>query len=431
MSFWAYFTDPILRAPTLGCLLMCIAASLMGVILLMQRRLLIGELLSHAAYPGAIFGVLVLAFLGLDDEPYTLAAVLGGALVSSWLGLKAVSYLQRIWRVSSDASLCFILAVFFGVGVLLTSWLQGAYPMWAHQAKVFLFGQAATLTDEHVIVYGALVGSSVLFIAAMFRQIQALLFDRSFANAIGLRTLALEKIVHCFLLFSIVIGVRSVGVILMSGMLIAPAVAARQCSNRLKVVFWLAALFGGLSGWLGNVLSVEIALRYEGVHLPTGPAIVLVATCIALFALLFSPKRGVFFRALRMAFFRLRCLEENVLKGLWKRGGMKKQDLKRHYPAMLPLVLHRLIRSGWIVKQKNTLHLTADGFLKASAIVRLHRLWELYLTEQLGVQAERVHHSAEQMEHILTPELEARLTRLLANPEKDPHQQPIPQRRLF
>src|SRR3989344_1647720 len=355
MSFWAYFTDPILRAPTLGCLLMCIAASLMGVILLMQRRLLIGELLSHAAYPGAIFGVLVLAFLGLDDEPYTLAAVLGGALVSSWLGLKAVSYLQRIWRVSSDASLCFILAVFFGVGVLLTSWLQGAYPMWAHQAKVFLFGQAATLTDEHVIVYGALVGSSVLFIAAMFRQIQALLFDRSFANAIGLRTLALEKIVHCFLLFSIV----------------------------------------------------------------------LVATCIALFALLFSPKRGVFFRALRMAFFRLRCLEENVLKGLWKRGGMKKQDLKRHYPAMLPLVLHRLIRSGWIVKQKNTLHLTADGFLKASAIVRLHRLWELYLTEQLGVQAERVHHSAEQMEHILTPELEARLTRLLANPEKDPHQQPI------
>lgn len=431
MHLWAYFTDPILRAPTIGCILMCVAASLMGVILLMQRRLLIGESISHAAYPGAILGVFTLAFFGLDEEPYAFFAVLGGAFFSSWLGLKAISYLERAWKVSSDAALCFVLAVFFGMGVLLTSWLQGVYPMWTQQAKILLFGQAATLTDEHVVLYGVLVGASLLFIAFAFRQIQALLFDRGFANSVGLPTRALDKILRLFLLFSIVLGLRSVGVILMSGMLIAPAVAARQCSHRLKVVFILAALFGALSGLLGNVLSVEIALRYEGVHLPTGPAIVLVGTCFALIALLFSPKRGVLFRVLRMAFFRLRCLEENVLKGLWRRGGMKKEDLKRHYPAMLPFVLHRLVRSGWIVRRENMLHLTVDGFLKASNIVRLHRLWELYLTEQLGFQAERVHHSAEEMEHILTPELEERLTRLLSNPQKDPHQQPIPQRRFF
>jgi len=63
----------------------------------------------------------------------------------------------------------------------------------------------------------------------------------------------------------------------------------------------------------------------------------------------------------------------------------------------------------------------------AAKIVRLHRLWELYLTEYIEMGRERVHYSAEEMEHILTPEIEAELTKLLNNPQEDPHNQPIPQ----
>lgn len=65
---------------------------------------------------------------------------------------------------------------------------------------------------------------------------------------------------------------------------------------------------------------------------------------------------------------------------------------------------------------------------KAASIVRLHRLWELYLTETLGLHVENVHRTAEEMEHILTPEMEEKLTRLLDNPKSDPHDQPIPER---
>ena len=156
----------------------------------------------------------------------------------------------------------------------------------------------------------------------------------------------------------------------------------------------------------------------------------LVGASLALFSLLFSPKRGVLFRLGRLAAFRLRCLEENILKGIWKRGSLSKEDLKRRYPKS-GFVLNRLVRHGWIEKNGGDLYLTEDGRAKAAAIVRLHRLWELYLTEQLGQSAERVHQSAEEMEHILTPELEERLTRLLSNPERDPHQQPIPERSLI
>jgi manganese/zinc/iron transport system permease protein len=300
--------------------------------------------------------------------------------------------------------------------------MQESAPMWISQVNALLYGQAATLTDIHILIYGILALCSVSFVACAFRPLQMLLFDRGFAKSIGIRAKTIERLLFFLILLSIVAGIRSVGVILMSGMLIAPAIAARQFSSNLKSVFFLSALFGALSGLLGNVFSVEIALRYQ-IYIPTGPMIVLVGSTFAFFGLLFSPSRGVVFRFIRVWLFRLRCLEENVLKGIWKKGKIPKVELKSR------LALHRLIHQGWVLNEGGHLRLTPDGNTRAAAIVRLHRLWELYLTEQLGCPAGRVHHSAEEMEHILTPELEARLTQLLDDPERDPHHQPIPERR--
>lgn len=429
MTFFEYFTDPILRAPTIGCMLMCIAASLMGVILFLQKRLLVGESISHAAYPGAIAGIGALSLFGSEFEGFSFLAVLVGALASSWLGMKLIDKLERKRKIKSDAALCFVLSLFFGVGVLFASFLQSAAPLWASQVQLLLFGQAATLTDEHIFIYGSLALGCLLFILSAFRPIQALLFDRVYAQSIGIRARSVERALFWLLLFSIIVGIRSVGVILMSGMLIAPAIAARQFSHKLKPMFWIAASIGALSGLVGNVLSVEGALSSAALQLPTGPLIVLIGSAIAFCSLLFAPKRGVLFRLVRVAAFRFRCLEENILKGIWKRKEMEVSELKRRYPTMLRLVLLRLSRQGWISKSGDRFHLTQDGLSRASHIVRLHRLWELYLTQQLKHQPEKVHRSAEEMEHILTPELELELTQLLSNPQVDPHAQPIPQRK--
>ena len=89
-----------------------------------------------------------------------------------------------------------------------------------------------------------------------------------------------------------------------------------------------------------------------------------------------------------------------------------------------------MVQSGWIKQEKNHFYcLTEDGQHRAAHIVRLHRLWEVYLANYLGMGAERVHRNAEEMEHILTPELEHELTLLLKDPKQDPHQQPIPAQR--
>lgn len=399
-----FFTDPVLRAPTWGCILMCIASSLMGVLIFLRKKSLLSESLSHATYPGACLGIVFFGFL----EEWTFVAVLVGAFFSSLLGLKAIQKMEK-GRVSPDAALAFILASFFGLGILIASASQAT-----KKTQMLLFGQAATMTDMHIWIYGGLAMGIVLFLYLTFRPLQASLFDPQYSKSAKIPVELIEKIVFWLLLLSLIVGIRSVGVVLMSGMVIAPAVAARQFTDRLQTVLILAALFGGLSGLLGNVLSVSA-------NMPTGPAIVLVGTAISLFSLLLAPKRGLLFRLYRIWAFRLRCTEENLLKTLWKKRTPYTSSLTAKF------ALWRLRSQGWIDPKG---FLTPDGMKKAASIIRLHRLWELYLTEELGFQVEQVHRTAEEMEHIITPEMEERLTKLLENPQHDPHDQPIPEKGL-
>lgn len=410
-----FFTDPVLRAPTWGCTLMCLASSLMGVLIFLRKRSLLSETLSHATYPGALLGVSLFALLFPQYEEWTFIALLGGAFASSYCGLKAIVWLEQKGGVRTDAALCFVLAVFFGIGVVVASAMQTGLPVWHKQVQMLLFGQAATMNDLHIWIYGSLALLMALFLFLTFRPLQSSLFDRDFSISAGLPVLHLERILFWFLLLSLIVGIRSVGVVLMSGMVIAPAVAARQFSDRLQIVFLFASFFGGASGLCGNYLSVLG-------NLPTGPMIVLVGTAFALFSLLFAPKRGLLFRFWRILIFRLRCLEENILKRIWMKGTFSERA-----SFTLRIALWRLKREGWLNER---LVLTSDGRLKAASIVRLHRLWELYLAAKLGFQAEKVHRTAEEMEHILTPEMEEKLTSLLKNPKRDPHQQPIPEKGL-
>lgn len=416
---WAFFTDPVLRAPTWGCILMCIASSLMGVAIFLRKRSLLSETLSHATYPGACLGIALFALLFPNHEEWSFLAVLGGAFLSALLGLKAIQFLEEKGRVQSDAALTFVLASFFGIGIVIASAMQMALPKWHKQTKTLLFGQAATMSDIHIWIYGALCLIVALFLFLTFRPLQASLFDRDFSKSAGVSVQILERSLFWLLLLSLIVGIRSVGVVLMSGMVIAPAVAARAFSDRLQTVFCLAGVFGALSGLFGNYFSVLM-------DMPTGPMIVLTGTAFALFGLLFSPKRGLLFRLWRIFIFRLRCIEENVLKAMWKKGGISERR-----SLMVKFALWRLQKEGWVYRDiDDRLKLTSDGMKKAAFIVRLHRLWELYLMEELGFQAEKVHRTAEEMEHIITPEMEERLTKLLENPKHDPHHQPIPERGL-
>lgn len=440
-SLFSFFTDSILRAPTIGCMLMCLAASLIGVIVFLRKQSLIGEALSHASYPGIIFGVIAAGCLNITEQEELLLSliVLSGAFLTSLMGIWVIHLLEKRLHVPVDAALCFVLSTFFGVGITLTSEVQFTFTSLYKQVLSYLYGQAATMTDVHILIYGLLVCMVLLMILLCYKELQVITFDRQYAKSLGIRVKSMDSLLFFLVTLAVIIGIRSVGVVLMSAMLIAPAVAARQFTNHLSVLFILAAFFGISSGFLGNYFSVQLTEILSHLYptariiLPTGPMIVLVATVLCVMALFLAPERGLLVRLWRIGRFRYRCICENILKAMWCIGPNSPISLQQiaNYQSIsrpyLHLILWRMFRNGWIQKEKKQVYrLTEEGQQRAAKIVRLHRLWEVYLANYLGMGAERVHRNAEEMEHILTPELEQALTLLLNDPKQDPHQQPIP-----
>lgn len=435
-----FFTHPILRGPTIGCMLMSFVSGLIGVFVLLRKQSLAGEALSHATYPGVILGVVGAGALfgSADDHPFIAMGVMVGAFGTAILGFYLINWVQARLHLSSDSALCLILSSFFGFGVLLASHIQFTHTSLYKRALIYLYGQAATMTDVHILLYGILAFAMCFVLFLFYKELKVITLDSAYARSMGIPVGKVDFVFFVLVVLSIVIGIRSVGVVLMSAMLIAPAAAARQWSERLWVVLTLSGAIGLFSGWVGNVISVQIGevLSSESLDartgVPTGPVIVLSAVFICLFSLIFSPERGLLTRALRMLRFRLVCQRENILKSFWYFPENTIQSYKQikenlGIPSfVLRWTLWTLSFYGYLSNQKGCYSLTKEGRTKAAYIVRLHRLWEAYLVTYLGFGAERVHHSAEEMEHIITPELEKELTDLLHNPSKDPHNQPIP-----
>lgn len=432
-----FFTDAVLRAPTLGSMLMCLGASLVGVIVFLRKQSLLGESLSHASYPGVILGVIVAGLFNLEDQQEFFLAVLvmSGAALTALLGLWCIYFLEERLHIRTDSALCFVLSSFFGIGLTLASHIQFSFSYLYRQAQAYLYGQAATMTDIHIFVYGFLALLIISMIILLYKEIQTITFNRNYAKSLGINVFLIDSLIFVLIVLAVVIGIRSVGVVLMSAMLISPAAAARQYTNQLSRMFFLAGLFGLVSGFLGNYLSIELSQYFFDARLilPTGPMIVLVASCICLLSLLFAPEKGIFLRMIRITRFRQRCMSENLLKAIWRFGTHQPvlfEQICRYQTSSkwyIRFILWGLVRNGWVKKYKNdTYSLTKEGELWAAKIVRLHRLWEVYLVDYLGMGSEKVHLNAEEMEHVITPELEKELTQLLKDPKRDPHYQPIP-----
>jgi len=428
MTFLEFFTDPLLRGPMLGAIFICMSTSVISVFVYVQKRTLVGETLSHATYPGVLLAALFTLLFG-GTEPASFVVV-PCAFVAAFFGLWLINRITRKSAATNDSALTFVLASFFAVGITLASVIQAVAPATFQKIRLFFYGQTASLGDLQIISYALFLLSIVLVVSLFFKEFKLLLFDRAFTRLTTPYFALFDSLILCLIVFSVVLAMKSVGVILVSGMLIGPAVAARQYTHSLVKMFILSALFGAFSAFFGNILSLYLSDRFL-ISLPTGPTIVIIAQSIALFSLFFAPKRGVFFRKVRVALFRFKSMQENLLKFLWA------QKAAQPFSALssrlgisalfLRIILWDLSRKAWVTFDQGYL-LTQEGKKRGGHIVRLHRLWELYLVKDFHVSADKVHKSAEQIEHILTPELEKELTQFLHNPLSDPHNQPIPSR---
>lgn len=275
--------DFTLRVVMTGSALLGLISGALGTLAVLRRQGLVGDAVSHAALPG-----IVLAFLISGSKAPVVLQL--GAAVSGTLALLWVQAVLRTTRVRFDTALGMALAVFFGMGVVLLSFAQHTAGVAQAGLDRFLFGQAATLLRTDLVVM-AVAGATVFaLVVALWKELKLVLFDADYARALGLPVRQLETLLIAVLVVAIVIGLQTVGVVLMSAVLVAPAAAARQWSSRYGRVFLLAGFFGLLSGATGAWLS-SLAPR-----LPTGPIIVLLLTLFAIISLFIAPERGLFWQ---------------------------------------------------------------------------------------------------------------------------------------
>ncbi len=357
--FSMLFTDYTLGVITLGTAVLGAVCGMLGSFAVLRRQSLLGDAISHAALPG-----IALAFL-LTGTKQTHFLLLG-ALISGLLGTFWIKSIVKKTRLKNDTALGLILSLFFGFGMLLLTFIQ-KLPN-ANQAGLdkYLFGQAATLMVQDVYVMIGVTGVSLFVLLLFWKELKLLLFDPDYTLTLGFNTRFLDILITSFIVLAIVLGLQTVGVVLMSAMLLAPAAAARQWTNSLSVMIFLAAVFGAFSGVLGTAISASQN------NLSTGPIIVLVAAGLVLLSFVFAPQRGLL--AKRIRFYRNRK-ELNLRKTLSVMYHIAQNHKDISHPHAIKILnnfhgytrktLNKLEEKNWVEIRGNQWSLTAKGYQEA------------------------------------------------------------------
>ncbi len=419
-----WLTSSTFRNVLIGTSLLGTIGGATGVFAVLRRQSLLGDALAHAALPGVCLAYLL---VGAKSSP----AILAGAAATGLLGALVMLAVARGSRVKEDSAMGIVLSVFFGVGIVLLTYIQKT----AHgnQAGLdrFLFGQAVTLLGSDLVLF-AVVGAAVLACILLFyKELKLLCFDREFAASIGLPTRFLEVLLTVVLVAVVVVGLQTVGVVLTVAALVTPAAAARQWTDRFSIMLLLAATIGAFSSAAGATLSGTID------RMPTGPTIVVVASAILALSTALAPRRGVVWAFVRHRRLARRIRRENLLNDLYRCGestGSWEEAVPRSVlmgfrgqrGGVVDRTAQALAARRLVETVADGLRLTPSGLVAAQRVVRKHRLWELYLTRRLDLPADHVHRDAEEMEHALSDEAVREFARILGHPTHDPHGRAIP-----
>lgn len=259
---------------------------MLGSFAVLRKQSLLGDAISHAALPGIAIAFLI---MGVKDSNILLI----GALISGLIGTFWIRSITKNTHLKSDTALGLTLSLFFGFGMLLLTFIQKQPNASQAGLDKYLFGQAATLLEKDVWLMAIVAGICLIILLLFWKEFKILLFDEDYTKTLGFNTRFIDILITTFIVVTIVLGLQTVGVVLMSAMLLAPAAAARQWTNSLGIMVILAAIFGAASGVIGTGISASQS------NLPTGPVIVLVAASIVFISFIFSPNRGLLFREIR------------------------------------------------------------------------------------------------------------------------------------
>jgi manganese/zinc/iron transport system permease protein len=418
------------RVVVLGVMMLGLAAGIIGVFMLLRKRSLMGDAISHATLPGIGIAFIIMVKIGGDGK--FLPGLLIGAMISGVLGMLAILVIRRMTRLHEDCALGIVLSVFFGLGMVILSIIQNMKEGNAADLESFIYGKTASMLASDAMLTGATALIVAVVCGLLFKEMAMLCFDQNFAASQGWPIVTLDVTMMTLVAGVTVIGLQAVGLILIIALLIIPAAAARFWTDHLRGMVVVAGFIGMLAGYFGATLSALLP------RLPAGAVIVLMASVAFAFSMVFGRARGLLMRWFEHLALTKRIGRQNLLRAMYERlerdvaadsairpelsssvghGSVTLHDLlaaRSWSRAQLDRLLTRGCNLNLIRRDSSGRYqFTAQGLSEARRFVRNHRLWELYLITHADIAPSRVDRDADQIEHVLGETMVDKLQALL------------------
>ena len=403
------------RLVVLSTFILGLASGLTGSFLLLRKRSLMGDALSHACLPG--IGIAFMVMVAAGGTGKNLPGLLAGAAVSGVAGVALVMAVRNTTRIKDDSAMGLVLSVFFGGGIAVLAMAQDMPGASAAGLEYFIYGKTASMVRQDFLLLGGVATVVLLGSLLFLKEFTLLCFDEDYGRSQGWPVHRLDLILLALVTLVTVVGLQAVGLILIIAFLITPAAAARFWTDNLKYMLALAAVIGGVSGWLGAAVSALLP------RLPAGAVIVLTVAGLFVLSLIFGRKRGVLRRVVSHARLKRKVGRQHLLRAVYEiQEGLCHQQGQP--PANVPVALELLEqRRSWKPHQVRrllrradhedhiesfdgtTVRLSEPGYGEAARITRNHRLWEIFLITHADIAASQVDRDADSVEHVLSPDM--------------------------
>ena len=412
-----------LRVVYLGVISLGVATGLLGCFLLFRKRSLLSDTVGHATLPGVAGGFLLSSMLS-DFSGKNFLALFFGSLLFGWLSVQAVQYMVRYTKLRQDAALAISLTGFYGLGVILLSVVQKSGLPDASGLEYYLYGMVASMVASESWTLFAVATVACFLVFLFLKELNALCFDEGFTQTQGLPHRWLDQALMTVSLIVAIIGLQTVGLLLIMALFIIPPSTARLWTNDLRATLLISAFVGALGAFVGALLSANIP------RLPAGASIILATSFLFFISLLFAKRKGVVIRYLQFYAIEKRLAQNQFLRAVF--DNLEDQQQVRLFCGLkfsrrLALtefnIENTLSKREWssqkcarvatglqrdgalkIVTGGNAI-LTEKGLDRAIESAQTHRLTELYLMNHAEIAQKNVHQFVERIEEITTPEI--------------------------
>ncbi len=406
ISFQAGYNTTVV---VFGAMCLGIASGVVGTFALLRGRAMVSDAIAHSTLPGLALAFILAVYTGWDAKNIFL--LLAGATCSGLFALLCMHMIVYYSRLSEDVAIGASLSVFFGFGIVLLSVIQNLGAGGEGGLHHFIYGQTAAMRGHDAETLAYLAVACLILVILFLKEFKIICFDTEFARVDGWPVQAIDALMMILVVSVTVIGLQTVGILLMIALLTIPATSARFWTEKLSVMIVLSALFGALSGYFGAIASALFP------RLPAGAVIVCVSGVFFVFSLCFAPRRGVLAGAARVVQLRLRVGVEHLLRELYERN----EGADSAPTGPLPLasvgvwralggferwvITQYLLLKKYVMRGEDGVYFTPRGLQEAEFLTRAHRLWEEYRMQFGALATTHVDYSADLAEHVLTPEL--------------------------